>query len=646
MDVNHRILEWNQGAERLFGYVQDEVVGQGLDRLVAGPDPHMLDQAMAFTRQAFAGQPVPPTETVRYRRDGTPLNVIVGCAPIQTEGELAGVVVVYTDITQRKRIEEALQESESRLRGMLSSMTDHVFAFDSEGRFTFFQTPSTSDLYLPPEAFLGQRHVDVIPSHVSDLFAAAFERNKVGEPAEYEYWMELDGDIRWFSAKLSPRMVDGDFAGSVAVVRNITSRKRMEQRLRERTAQLEALWEITLGMSAQLELSELLHNIVERGCQLLDVGGGSLYLVDEETGSLEQVISHGYKKDHTGTHIAPGQGIAGRVLQRGEPLIVEDYGRLEEQSEEWSDEGLTACLGVPLRRGERVIGTLGFDEIAGPRAFDEQDVWLASLFANQAAIAIENARLYEEVRRQADELRTALDQLRELDRLKSEFIQNVSHELRSPLALIRGYAEMLDMGELGSLTPTQREPVAIIARRARMLSALVEDITLILGAEVNPPQPEPVSLDELARAAVEDFQISAADAELTLETEIASGLSPVRGTPTHLRRVLDNLVNNAIKFTPPQGTVTVRVRQPQEDHVLLEVSDTGIGIHPEQQDRIFERFYQVDGSTKRRYPGTGLGLALVKEIVETYGGAISLESEVDVGSTFAIRLPVFRRGGS
>jgi signal transduction histidine kinase len=179
-----------------------------------------------------------------------------------------------------------------------------------------------------------------------------------------------------------------------------------------------------------------------------------------------------------------------------------------------------------------------------------------------------------------------------------------------------------------------------------MLSALVQDITLILEAEVNPPLPEPVPLDEVTRAAVADFQIAAAEAQLTLQTEIASDLPPVCGTPTHLRRVLDNLIENAIKFTPPQGRITVRMKKPREDQILLEVSDTGIGIRSDQQERIFERFYQVDGSAKRRYPGSGLGLALVKEIVETYGGEISVESAVGRGSTFFVTLPTSAQGHS
>jgi signal transduction histidine kinase len=275
--------------------------------------------------------------------------------------------------------------------------------------------------------------------------------------------------------------------------------------------------------------------------------------------------------------------------------------------------------------------------------FDEHDLDLLSTWAGSAAVSIENARLYEEVSRQADELAAAVARLRELDHLKSEFIQNVSHELRTPLALMRGYAEVLDAGELGELRPEQRGPVSIIARRARMLTDLVGDITLIMEAETDPPEPEPVRLDELIWAAVEDFQAVAAHAGLALHADIAPDPPLVYGSPTYLRRVVDNLVENAVKFTPQGGTVTVRLRG-ENGRVALEVSDTGIGIPPDQHARIFDRFYQVDGSTSRRYGGVGLGLALVKQIAETYGGHVTVESQPGQGTTLAVILPAVTDG--
>jgi signal transduction histidine kinase len=167
---------------------------------------------------------------------------------------------------------------------------------------------------------------------------------------------------------------------------------------------------------------------------------------------------------------------------------------------------------------------------------------------------------------------------------------------------------------------------------------LVEDITLIVGAETRPAEWVPVALDEVARTAVGEFSIKAKEAGLTLQSDIAD-VSAVRGSLIYLRRVMDNLLSNAVKFTPEGGTVAVRVWQ-EDAQVMLEVRDTGIGIPADQLGRIFERFYQVDGSIRRRYGGVGLGLALVKELVELHDGRVQVESQIDEGSSFIVTLPV------
>jgi signal transduction histidine kinase len=255
----------------------------------------------------------------------------------------------------------------------------------------------------------------------------------------------------------------------------------------------------------------------------------------------------------------------------------------------------------------------------------------------------------EEIRRQAEELATALAQLQELDRLKSEFMQNVSHELRTPLALIWGYAELLTDGTLGELDPEQRGPIESITWHTRRLIDLVEDIVLILAKETRVPDQEPVALERLVRAAVRDFQLIAEQAQLALRAEIVPDLPPVHGTPAYLRRVLDNLINNAIKFTPAGGSVTVRLWQQEDTHqssadIVLQVADSGIGIAADQQAHIFDRFYQIDGSARRKYGGVGLGLALVKEIVEAHNGQVVVDSKEGKGSTFTITLPICDKG--
>ncbi len=324
-------------------------------------------------------------------------------------------------------------------------------------------------------------------------------------------------------------------------------------------------------------------------------------------------------------------------------MIDEDLSRhswIPQEVQSLHARGMRAVLSAPLVFQDTLIGVLvlAMEQAA---ACGRKHVEIAQEVANQLAVAIENARLHQQVRRHADDLSVTLARQKELDRLKDQFIQNVSHELRSPLALIRCYAEMLANGEFGELEPRQRKPVSTILRRCRMLSDLVEDITLILEAEVRPLERAPVSLGEIAGAAVEDFHAAAQQAGLNLKADIPSGLPAVSGSLVYLRRMVDNLLGNAIKFTPQGGEVAVRLWQ-EGDWVALEVRDTGIGIPADQLERIFERFYQVDGSIRRKYGGVGLGLSLVKEIVDLHGGQVTVESRVGEGSTFTVMLPVYK----
>ncbi len=327
------------------------------------------------------------------------------------------------------------------------------------------------------------------------------------------------------------------------------------------------------------------------------------------------------------------------VIRTRAPLIVGDvapyYGNFHREPH--AQAKIRSWLGVPLIFQDRLLGMITLDK-KEPVFYTEAHVRLALAFAAQAASALENAMLYTKTQEHASELSNTLVQLQELDRLKSEFIQNVSHELRTPLSIVLGYAEMLCSGELGELRLDQQEPVAIIARRGRMLKKMVEDLTAILEAEVGGLEQKPVDLGDLVTALLADFQAMAEKAKLALLADIEPDLPPALGDPTHLRRVIDNLMSNALKFTPAGGTVKVRLWHTNTE-LMIEVADTGIGIPQDKLEKIFERFYQVDGSMSRPYGGVGLGLALVKEIVEAHGGQVSVQSQLGQGTTFRVTLP-------
>jgi PAS domain S-box-containing protein len=343
--------------------------------------------------------------------------------------------------------------------------------------------------------------------------------------------------------------------------------------------------------------------------------------------------------------IVPLEQVAAEIrsLEAGQPFAVVDArndARIELSREVYVSRGVRSYLLVPVNVGGRLHGALGFEYSRRKHAWDPNEIRLLEGVAHELELVLENARLFDEARDRADDLAVALQRLEELDQLKDEFIQNASHELRSPLAIIRGYAEMLEAGRLGPLQPDQQKSISVISRRARMLGELVDDIALVLEAGASPPRPEAVPLDRLVQDAIEDFQVEAQRADLKLRAKIEDRLPPATGSPTYFRRLLDNLLSNAVKFTPAGGRVTVKLRG-QGDWLALAVSDTGVGVPEEELDRIFERFYQVDGSARRRYGGVGLGLALVKEIAQAYGGRVLVESQVDHGTTFTVLLKPF-----
>jgi len=420
------------------------------------------------------------------------------------------------------------------------------------------------------------------------------------------------------------------------------ARRQAEEELRRRNRELALINRASQAFGASLDLDQVLVTVLEEVRQVMDVAACSVWLVDGVTNELVCRQATGPHSEMViGWRLAPGEGLAGWVVGSGESLIVPDV-RADERHFKDLDHltglVLRSILSVPLQVKQRVIGVLQAVDFDVDR-FKSVDLTLLESLAATAAIAIENARLYAEEQQRAVVLARALEQQQELDRLKNQFIQNVSHELRTPLALIQGYAELLKDGDLGELQPALQDAVSVIARRARMLGKMADDLIAILETEKREPKRELLDVASLIQKMLADFRATAERAGLRLTAEIVGNLPPVSGDPQHLQRVMDNLLGNALKFTPAGGSISVRLWR-DGPQVVLEVADTGIGIPGDQWERVFDRFYQVNGSTTRRYGGTGLGLALVKEIVEAHGGKVSVRSEVGQGSTFTVVLPI------
>jgi len=425
-------------------------------------------------------------------------------------------------------------------------------------------------------------------------------------------------------------------AGQLAV---ILDKARLHQETQQRLAEMSTLQTFAHKISTTLDLNEVLDMIVFTLKDVLECRGVSIALLVPDTQTLEIRAAAGIQaKWRREAKLKLGEGISGQVAATAQPMYVADTQVMPNFI--FFDKIVRSLLCVPLTVKDHVIGTLTVDQSV-PSAFTQDDERVLTIAAAQAAIAIENAQLYEELKERARKLEHAYRDLQEADRLKDELVQNVSHELRTPLTFVKGYVELLLEGDMGPINERQRESLTIVAEKTNSVTRLVSDIIFLEQIERESLRLSQAQMTDLAQLALQGCEVTAASAGIQLRLEVEPGLPPIIADRDRINQVFDNLLANAIKFSPEGGTITIRLRR-EGDAVLTSVIDTGIGIPKDQLQRVFERFYQVDGSATRRFGGAGVGLAIVKRIVEAHNGRVWVESEMGQGSTFYFALPVQR----
>ncbi len=404
--------------------------------------------------------------------------------------------------------------------------------------------------------------------------------------------------------------------------------------LEDQVARLERMVRVSRMLSSTLDLEPLLQRIINTATDLVGTEAASILLEDERTGGLYFAAATGTEREELQRIQVPIEGsIAGTIFRTGQPLIIQDvhrdprHYRGVDQSTRFETR---AILGVPMRFKGRCIGVLEAVNKLGNAPFTQDDVHILSTLASQAAVAIENARL-------VGALQEANARLAELDRLKSDFISIASHELRTPLSLILGYATFLKEQSAGAF----QEQLEMVLKGALQLQGLIEAMVNLryLEAGVARLELSDVVLQELVEEVCAEWRPMAEAQGLHLRQRVPHKPVRVRADRAKIALVLSNLLNNAIKFTPPGGRIEVTIR-PQTGMVALSVADTGIGIPQNELDRIFDRFYQVESHLTRHHGGMGLGLSIAKGLVELHQGRIWAESVEGRGSRFTFTLPV------
>jgi signal transduction histidine kinase len=416
---------------------------------------------------------------------------------------------------------------------------------------------------------------------------------------------------------------------------------RLYEDVKRRAVQLQTIQEVTGRISAILDPGELLAQVAGLLVSRFGYYHVEVFLVDE---SGEYLVGRvgcnvaGRQHASEGVRLRIGaEGICGWATGTGQTALVNDVSADPHYVPHPALPETRSELAVPIKLGGRVVGVLNV-ESDRVGAFDEGDRFLLETLADQVAIALENAHLYATVQERARQLAAANEELKTYDRMKDEFVQTVSHELRTPLTFIKGYVELLLERVMGELNQEQVDALQIVAQRTESIVHLVNDIISLTRSELPSLQLQVLDLREVALLAVQAARAVTERAGLRLTTDFPDSLPEVMGDSQRLSQVFDNLIGNAVKFSPDGGTICVRLRA-EEGTVRAEVSDQGIGIPADKLERVWERFYQVDGTTTRRFSGTGLGLAIVKRLIEAHGGQVGAESTVGHGSTFWFAVP-------
>jgi signal transduction histidine kinase len=419
-----------------------------------------------------------------------------------------------------------------------------------------------------------------------------------------------------------------------------------DQALAKRLEELAIMQEIDRQLNATLDYDRVMDLTLDCAIQMTKADGGLIGMVAQEQDGMQLLATRGYPREHESS---PGKlwpidcGIVGRVVRTGQPVLVSDVTQDPDYVSAISE--TRTQLTVPIRREEQVRGVISV-ESSKSAAFDEDDLTFMTRLADHAAIAIENARLYSD--------------LKQANEAKSEFVSIVSHELKTPMTSIKGYADLLVKGAAGEISEMQQKFLRVIRSNVDRMNTLVSDLLDISRIESGRLKlhiqsiPVKAVVDEV----VQTMQERITAKELALTVEVPEDLPPVRADEGRLIQVLTNLISNAYRYTLPGGKISVKATVwpngpppgkarsvlPGEQHphqyLCLSVSDTGIGISSKDQKRIFDKFFRGDDPVVRETTGTGLGLSIAKSIVELHEGQMWFQSEPGQGSIFSFTVPL------
>ncbi|NWG16520.1 MAG: PAS domain S-box protein [Chloroflexi bacterium] len=701
------IVDVNVAAESAVGWPRAKLINTCFSAYFTEPE-----QARGLYEQAKAAGRVKDVELALRRRDGTALAVVCSAAVYRDEeGSPQGIFASLHDITERKRVEDALRQSEVRNRALLEAIPDLIIRFSPDGRYVDVKPASYFDPLLPAEQLIGMNARDVLPPDLVPSFLERLERVvQSGETIVYEYEMVEGGQPRTYESRLVPY---GE-AEVLSIVRDITERKRDELALRQHSERLRRVLE---EMPVMLDAFDQQTNIVfwNRECERVtgysageiignpralemlypdaDQRAHMMKVWEQSGGTFRDVewpltCKNGEVKIISWSNIADhwllsgwefwSMGIDVTERKRAEAALRESEARFRAVFDEsaigiavgnvdgyllfvnpafckmlgYRDDELTGLHYSQITHPDDrpAEQNLAVELIEGKRAsyqlekrYVHKDGTLIWVRVSASAIRDENGRiqlglaLAEDITGARAAAQKALELATERERVQmvASFVQDASHEFRTPLSIISTSVYLLE--RISDLEGRQAQ-YEKITQQVKNLTALVENLLTMsrLDAELQLRR-QPTDLNEMLRQAETALESAINHKQHRIRYELDKHLPLVPADHEKLHTALTNLLSNAVRFTPPEGEITLQTYR-QEGEVVAAIQDTGVGISPEAIRRIFERFYREDAIQSPT--GFGLGLPIASKAIELHGGRIEVESEPGRGSVFRVVLPL------
>jgi PAS domain S-box-containing protein len=598
-DLNGRITSWNRGAEQLFGYSAEEAVGRSVTMLI--PEDRRGEEPVIL-RSITEGEPVETYETVRLRKDGTPIEISLTISPVRdAEGRIVGASKIARDIGRRREAERRLRDAEAYYRRLTDLLPIGVYTCDARGAVTYYNEHAARLWGRTPE--LGEPGFvwsDVDPDDPGALEATSPVALALSEGRSFrkeELVVERpDGSHATVLVDIDPIVdAEGRLLGSVVVLHDVTDVKRTERELREQREQLETLLE-TVPVAVLLAHDARAQRITgnRAAAEVLRVPATANFSLSPPPGEPPPPF---------------------HALRGTEPLAAED---------------------MPLQRAARGE-TVTADEI--DYVLEDGSVLHTIVSARPLFGSAGEPRGAVAAMMDITELKASAEALRDADRLKTEFLATLSHELRNPLAPILTGLEVMRV--LRDDPETLERTRTTVERQSLQLVRLVDDLLDI--ARITRGRLElrkrRTSLADVIEQAVDAMTPAMQQHGHTFTVDAPPPDVEVEADAERLVQALGNLLHNAAIYTPAQGHVSLRVDVREEEATVV-VQDTGVGIPLDMRERVFEMFAQVNRSHERGHSGLGVGLTLARSLVEAHGGALEVESQgLDLGSTFTVRLP-------